>query len=61
MASLMELQEAYLCAERNHDPDARFWRGQYVERLVMLCDSIEDCAGVGGVDRHEQERGGGAL
>ena len=61
MASLMELQEAYLLAQRNHADDELFWRAQYIERLVMVCDSIEDCSGVGGVDRYESQRGGGAL
>jgi hypothetical protein len=57
MASLMELQEAYLHAQRNHASDELFWRAQYIERLVMVCDGIEDRAGVGGAYRHEQERG----
>jgi hypothetical protein len=61
MASLMELQEAYLCAQRNHASDELFWRAQYIERLVMVCDGIEDRARVGGVDRNESKRGGGAL
>jgi len=43
---LTELQEAYLHAQRNHAPDELFWRAQYIERLVMVCDSVEHRAGV---------------
>ena len=61
LASLRELAEAYLQAQRNRDRDELFWRARYCERLVMLCDAITDSSRVGGVDGHESERGGGFI
>jgi len=61
MASLRELTEAYLDAQRNHAPDELFWRARYIERLVMVCDSIEDRGGAFKSYGDVKERGGGAL
>ena len=60
MGSLKEISEAYHLALVS-GVDVAFWKQVYCERLVMVCDSIKDCSGVGGVDRYESQRGRGAL
>ena len=56
MASLKEVHEAYVEAQRTHG-DVLFWQAVYCERLVMLCDGVGDRARVGRIDGGEQERG----
>jgi hypothetical protein len=60
MASLKEVHEAYVEAQRTHG-DVLFWQAVYCERLVMLCDGVGDRARVGRIDGGEQERGGGVI
>jgi hypothetical protein len=56
-----ELSQAYMESLGRNDPDAEVFRVALIERLVMVCDCIADRSGVGGVNRYESERGGGAL
>ena len=60
MGSLREISEAYHQAVVS-GVDVAFWKQVYCERLVMVCDSIADRERVGGTDRYESQRGGGAL
>ncbi len=51
LASVTELTQAYLEAQRANDPVAsEFWRIELCRRLVMVCDGIGDSSGDCGAD-----------
>ena len=61
MASLEEVREAYVEAVRNGSPNAEFWKVVFMERLLIVSNSIAAKSTPSGITTGKPPRGDGRL